>query len=298
MIVIFYIIGGAAFVYFSILDLKERLTHKRTNRYVNRKKSIKSLEIDIDDELKAYEITFRSLCGKAGVYRCRFLFDDSAEKDIYSFQEKSEPPCIVLTRGFIEGLKRDIPKSEMREGSFKFVIAHELAHIRYDDNINLSWRMTICGLLFLGGMFVCLCLGTPLFSATKTGAIVLVLVIVLWLLMFFTFCNPNYWSQVQEFRADRFALKISEEPPTVFNEYMVHNRNEEILRRHSVGEIVKQMLLDFLFPSDNNIGNMTHPSLKKRSKELARGKEWGFMEYIRYGFQMLINMISGKGVRL
>ncbi len=207
MMVIILFIGGAAIVILNILDKKERPTHKRASRWLYRKKSIKSLEIDIDDELNEYEITFRSLCGKAGVYKCRFLYDGSSEKDIYSFQEKSDPPCIVLTRGFIEGLKRDISKSEMREGAFKFVVAHELGHIRYDDNINLSWRMTICGLLFLGGMFVCLVLGTPLFSATKTGAIVLVFVIVLWLLMFFTLCYPNYWSQVQEFRADIFCVE-------------------------------------------------------------------------------------------
>ena len=193
-------------------------------------------------------------------------------------------------------MKRDIPKSEMREGAFKFVVAHEVGHIRYDDNINLSWRMRICGLIFLSGMVFYLAYGMPLFPAGSVSARLLAFAMILWFLMFFTLCNPNYWSQIQEFRADRFALKISEEPLYVFDEYIAHNRNEEIAR-HSVLESIKQ-LFKLIFSSDDRIGNMAHPSLKKRRKELARGKEWGFMEYIRYGFQMLINMISGKGVGL
>lgn len=301
-IVLFFCIIDKEFRYMfleELIVLKKEITGEiRNEEWAGIRKLAKN-QIHVCQQLIKYKEMFIDLCEKANVHEINFIMDNSEKSIIASLEKEGQPPMISIKTELINRLEA-IEPCHVREKVLRFVIAHELIHVKYHDSINKIWMWRFYVLLWIGG----LSLFWNYFGASISLGIVhkwiSVILLLLWCIFASVLISQSFWWQVLEFRADRLGLKISGESVLVFEIYAKYFP-DGVFGKNNLRKRLKnyqKAIISFFFEKATQNDEIGHPSNHKRIEELKRGKNWTLFEYFRYGYQMKKNSLLGNGKKM
>lgn len=282
-----------------LIEVKKDITGEIKNEeWANVKKLVKN-QIYVCQQLIQYKEMFVDLCKKANVHEVNFIMDDSEKSIIVSLEKDGQPPMISIKKEFMNRLEA-IEPNYIREKILKFVIAHELIHVKYHDSINKLWVWRFYGLLWIGGLGLL----WNYFIASSALEIVhkwiSVILLLLWCIFASVLISQSFWWQVIEFRADRLGLKISGESVYVFETYAKYFPDGVFGKKNLLKRLknYQKAIISFFFAKTTQNDEIGHPSNRRRIEELKRGKNWNLFEYFRYGYQMKKNSLMGNGKKI
>lgn len=282
-----------------LVGLRKEITGEIKNEeWADDRKLVRN-QIYVCQQLIKYKEMIIDLCEKANVHEVNFTVDDSEKSIIASFEKDGQPPMINIKTELINRLEI-IEPSNVRGKILKFILAHELIHVKYHDSINKIWIWRFYGLLWFGGFAF---LWNFYITSIALGIIyntVSVILFLFWCVFVSILISQSFWWQVIEFRADRLGLKISGEPVLVFEIYTKYFPDGVFGKKSILKCLHNYMkaIISFIFSKTTQNDEIEHPSNHRRIEELKRGRDWSFFEYFRYGYQMKKNLLMGKGKKL
>lgn len=233
--------------------------------------------IIIDPQLKEWESAIIRMCSCLGIKWVAIISENSCRENMsgkIALSAKSEegiPTVVISTREINK--QRTRYSSQIIYDMVRFLLGHELTHIRYKDYSRRKRALQEAGCLILAiimfyfGIRISIQLSVSMkgisivCEAVSTGIIIIV---------FRTFANDRYWRYVSEYRADRISAAISgANDEAVFAMLNIYSKEE---LAGSCQKIRKK--------------SESHPGLESRLNELNRKKKWGISEYFRYVFKL------------
>ncbi|MCI9077427.1 MAG: M48 family metalloprotease [Lachnospiraceae bacterium] len=235
-------------------------------------------------EIKKLEKPVNSLCQKLGIDYVNILVDENLKQPAVA--KSIAPPTVILQKEFVEQFVL-----EEETGKLMFVIGHELVHIKYKDTPGMK-RESIKAFIILSILAICgfklafMCLYSGLDIITFFIAFIELAICII----MSTMCDPRYWRQVAELRADRIGLEACGGNTDTFRSVMKQ------LGEDDKAVSWKEGLLRWYLMLYEDMDE--HPHIKTRIYETGRGKKWCWKEYLRYCWLMMCNKLKGRGWRL
>lgn len=242
-----------------------------------KKRFLKNIDIKIDDGLSLWKDEIQSMCMKLEI---RNVDLSMVNRNGISFATSSlqgrNNALIVIDSFALEDFRQYVGE----EACFfivKFMIGHELAHIRERDSLNWTMRKSLffyfvilfvtCGLTML---ISCLVEYHEIFTiAFNVFLFLSALLMIYGILIQFKLCDDKqYWDQIQELRADRTGFQLSGISIDMFRTFAAYCKE----RREPAG-------------GKMNIAERSiYPIWDTRIKELEdHGDEkWSFKDRLRY----------------
>lgn len=259
-------------------------------------------KIAVCDELEEYESTIQDLCKKLEIPQLIIKYERNGRKNVKAIVQENCIPKIVVYQDFFDRLSR-IPDAGKRADTVKIIMGHELAHIHFHDDMNRYWSKWFYTLLWFGLCVVSLKIGARF---AGTGQMIGMSLLLLWGIFLLVFASvtvtSSYWGQVKEFRADRYAVNVSGANLLAFGDYLAHFPSvvleEEEGKPGRNSKYAFRNILRVITNKDLDAEELEHPSDKRRKREVESGRAWSIAEYFRYGFEIRILQITGKGTRL
>lgn len=222
---------------------------------------IRKEEIEICPELLPWKDEIIEMCRRMEITGVIFSTCDNGRDIAFSDKGRQEEWVVMIDRFQVESMREYFPDDLFRE-IMLFILGHELVHIFYGDMNRSHWVLP--GLGALCGTFAYF-LGV--FMVLKTANMINIVTILLWSLTSAAFAifvevpltNSRYWSQVQELRADRKSMELSDLKPQVFVQLSAYCNEREMLNEDDA-----------------------HPDNELRCRELFLHDTWGVLDYVRY----------------
>lgn len=271
------------FLFWTPQDRKEAKAHAAAAIEYETQKAANRLGISkgiiIDPQLGEWEKAIIRICSYLGIKRAAIISEDSCVENMsgkiaLSAISKEGIPTVVLSIREINK-QRTKYSPQLVHDMVRFLLGHELTHIRYKDYSRRKRALQEAGCLILAMIlfYFGIRISIPLSTFMKNISIACQAVSIgIILITFRTFANDRYWRYVSEYRADRISAAISgandEAVIAMLNVYS-EEENSDIHKK----------------PHKKSI---SHPKLKSRLKELSRKKKWGISEYFRYAFKLLL----------
>ncbi|MCM1237350.1 MAG: M48 family metalloprotease [Ruminococcus flavefaciens] len=282
-----------------LIEIKKEVTGEIDNEEWADAKKLVRKQIYVCHELNEYTEMIYDLCEMACVYEVNFIVDDSQNSIISSFEKNGQAPMIGIKTELINRLEI-IEPSNVRNRILKFIIAHELIHVKYHDSINKIWIWRFYGLLWIGGFAL---LWNYFVASVSLGIIhktISMMLFLVWCLFASILISRSFWWQVIEFRADRLGIKISGESVQIFEIYAKYFPDGFFGKKDLSKRLqnYRKVIISFFFSKTTQNDEIGHPSNRRRIEELKRGKDWNLFEYFRYGYKMKKNSLMGNGKKL
>lgn len=236
-------------------------------------------EILIDDRLKAWESSILRMCQILKIRHAAVMSEvtcgiDMSGRIAFTTRSAEGIPTVVVSTQEI-GKQRILHPPQVSYDMVRFLLGHELTHVRYRDYSERRralkelgcWIGTFAVLITGFGMQQLLPESMETISYVCQAALLIIFVI-----LYRTLLNDQYWRYVGEYRADRMSAAISGATDQAIAAMLkVYAEKEQ-----TDGRQKKQKKSRF------------HPKLEKRLKELNRKQKWSIREYFRYAVQMIL----------
>lgn len=239
--------------------------------------TLESIQKDIVDICEKFEI--KSLeCKIVETIKC-YVNCEIDEKSI---------PHINISHGFINSISQSINAKEI----LLFSIAHELAHIHYNDFTNIRKRLQVSKRIFV------------LLTIMLLFGIIASINSPLCIVMFFSFftvsllgnvmCDIRYWNQIAELRADRLAVekyKCDKMSCVTFwkedskNQSQNNNNNND---NNENNNIIVKIYRKYVKITE-------HPSMERRMYLIEKRDRWHWWEYLEHALIVLKWRITNNG---
>lgn len=283
----------------ALVRVRKEFTGEIKNEEWTRARKLVKDQIYVCHQLIKYKEMIINLCEKANVIEINFMMNNSEKSIIASYEKDGQPPMIGIKAELINRIET-IEPDNVRDKILRFIIAHELIHVKYHDSINKIWMWRFYGLLWLGGFVF---LWNYCVTSITLGIIhntVSAILLLVWCVFVSILISQSFWWQVLEFRADRLGLKISGESVLIFEIYAKYFPDGIFGKKSLLKRLqnYKQLIISFLFAKTAQNDEIEHPSNRRRIEELKRGKDWSLFEYFWYGYQMKKNFLMGNGKKL
>ncbi|MCD7763691.1 MAG: M48 family metalloprotease [Lachnospiraceae bacterium] len=181
-------------------------------------------------------------------------------------------PIVVLSTRVI-GKLRTKYSPQMVYDIVRFLIGHELTHVRYKDyskKRSYAKALVVLTMVFVAIAACVVAISHLPDSMTFPGACLLLLLLLIAWLFQKNAMNDCYRNYVSEYRADRRSAEISGASRAAIEAALLLDTDrDDKVRTDRVGKKSK-----------------THPDAEYRIKELQRGKKWGMSEYFRYAIRI------------
>lgn len=236
--------------------------------------------IIIDPYLGEWEKSISRMCSVLGIRHAAILSEHLCEENMsgkiaLSARSLEGIPTVIISIREIDRQRTKYSPQTVHD-MVRFLLGHELTHIRYKDyNIRkLALKEAGCLILTMIILFfgIYLTLQMPESMENIAAACQIVLAVIT-MISFRTVGNDRYWRHVSEYRADRISASISgaaDEAVTAMLTLYAAEEEQTDSRRKKRKK------------------SQYHPKLQKRLKELERKKKWGFSEYFRYAFKLIL----------
>lgn len=256
-------------------DRKKAGAHVRKFTEQRKQKLANQLGINrgimIDPYLKEWEKSILRMCRVLGIRQAAVVSEYSCNENMtgrlaVTGRTKEGIPMVILSVKEIDRMRLSY-SPDMVHNMIRFLIGHELTHIRYKDGSRWKLVLQLAGGYLLVMVFLAAGVFAASFFAEMAAGISLVFLILLLaagITLYRSVLNPRYWRHVCEYRADRIAAQISGADDKAI---------EAILRIYET---------EYRSTSRNHKKRSSHPELQNRLKELQRKKKWNFCEYVRY----------------
>lgn len=235
--------------------------------------------IIIDPRLEEWEESIDRICKVLGIRHVAILSEHLCEKNMsgkiaLSARSQEGIPTVIISTGEIDR-QRTRYSSQMIYDMVRFLLGHELTHIRYKDYSIRKLALKEVGCLILTMVFFYLGIHLTLQlpeAMEKLAAACQTVLAIITMVPLRRFCDARYWRYVSEYRADRISASISgasDEAVTAMLLYAVEEEQADGRRKK---------------PKKSQY----HPKPQKRLKELKRKKKWSLSEYFRYAYKLIL----------
>ena len=264
-------------------DFRRKLKQKRSYKKHLRtnKETVIYMRQENSEVLRGWLDDILDICFLLRIKEVLIGIQDLEAKKVISAVSKMQMPEIAIGEEVFQKSQGQGP--QMQYDIIKLLIAHELVHIHYND---AKWMKKVYGihLLYIAIVFALILYGSRVQSAAVLW--IIVFLILIWII-FFPFRNKRYWQQVNEFRADRIGLAVSNTSFVVLKEALLCTAEEYDVKEKKGRGLYK--IYQYL------VEQRVHPDVKRRILEAQREKKWGLSEYFRYLWMISRNFITGKG---
>lgn len=235
--------------------------------------------IMIDSHLGEWEKSIIRMCGVLGIQQAAVISEHSCDADMrgriaLTTRSSEGIPTVVLSTREINRQRAKYPP-QMIHDMIRFLLGHELTHIRYQDynTRKLAFKEAGCfiatAIVFFFGIWTSMQLPESMGKLAVAGQVIIAVIAMISVRVF---ANDRYWRHVSEYRADRISAFISGATDQAITAMLkIYAEEEQVDSRQKKGR-----------------ESRFHPKLKNRLKELKRKKKWGMSEYFRYAFKLIL----------
>lgn len=205
--------------------------------------------------------------------------------------DKNGTPEINISTGFICTLMNLSKEGTNINHIFEVTVAHELAHIHYNDYKNVTKRLKVSCLLCLINMLVMM-ISLLLLKYSKIFMCIVLVLMIFELIFGKIMCDIRYWKQIAELKADRLGVSLCECGKDAFIEFW--GRKEALENENKKIEYIDNSNVLYKFYK-RYIENEAHPSIERRLELVKNRIEWNWWEYFEHVLIIHKWRISGRG---